>query len=71
MSRLDEAMQTVARFRRWNVRTDAFSALVCENDHDKGDDCQWRELWPREFRELREASVVLLAELEHRERRET
>lgn len=54
LSRLGEAeatekeLATLRRVHRWNVEHRDGEVLVCRNNHDKGDDCDWERFVPEE-----------------------
>lgn len=54
LSRLGEAeatekeLATLRRVHRWNVEHSDGEVLVCRNNHDKGDDCDWERFVPEE-----------------------
>lgn len=54
LSRLGEAeaaekeLAMLRRVHRWNVEHSDGEVLVCRNNHDKGDDCDWERFVPEE-----------------------
>jgi predicted nuclease with TOPRIM domain len=53
------ARQTLGRFHRFNLSQREDGVYVCEYDHHRSEDCNWRRLDVRDLRSLLDASTTL------------
>lgn len=44
----EKELATLRRVHRWNVEHSDGEVLVCRNNHDKGEDCDWERFVPEE-----------------------